>query len=68
MEENHLNKPVYRSQRKKKKLFVKVMINKGKSTRLKMKMLKEDQNHKMWERKVRKHSQYPLLHSGNESN
>ena len=68
MEKNHLNKPVNRSQRKKKKLFVKVMINKGKSTRLKMKMLKEDQNHKMWGRKVRKHSQYPSLYSGNVYN
>ena len=42
MESSHLNKPIYRSERKKKKAIVKMMINTINSKRTDMKMLKKD--------------------------
>ena len=42
MGSNHLNKPVYRSKRKKKKPIVKTTINTRNSKRTNMKMLKKD--------------------------
>ena len=42
MESYHLNKPVYRSKRKKKKPIVKAMINLRNSKRINMEVLKKD--------------------------
>ena len=47
-----LNKPVYRSKRKKKPI-IKVMIKTRNSKRTNMKMLKKDFKIRMWGRKVR---------------
>ena len=44
MESNHLNKPVYRSKKKKKKTIVKVTIKTGNSKRTNIKMFKKDFN------------------------
>ena len=54
MESHHLNKPVYKSKRK-KKCVVKVTVNTRNSKMTNMKMLKIGlHNHKMWRRKLRK--------------
>ena len=55
MESNHLNKPVYRSKRKKKKNYCK-SDNKNKEQQKDKHedVKKEFQNHKMWGSKVRK--------------
>ena len=53
LERNHLNKPVYRSKRK-KKAIVKVMINRRNSKEKHEDVKKDFKNHKMLGRKVRK--------------
>ena len=55
LESNHLNKPVYRSKRKK----VKVVINTRKDKHEGVK--KRLQNHRMWGRKVRKSRNFFII-------